>query len=226
MSEKFSATLRIGDLNDFIAPSQACIVSLKGLKATTTKPDKVEVSASRMQLKAEPVKISLKDCLACRPAFMYDCSGCVTSAETVMLEKQSLDEFLSNINKGKVVIVSLSPQSRASLAVHFGISPLKATNYEVLGVGQVFKKLTTFFKSMGVKAIFDTSCSRDLTLIEACNEFIARYRNSQLDNEEKCNSSVPMISSACPVEGECLFFSGRTELVGKCHLSLNGPVGQ
>ena len=42
-----------------------------------------------------------------------------------MLEKQSLDEFLSNINKGKVVIVSLSPQSRASLAVHFGISPLK-----------------------------------------------------------------------------------------------------
>ena len=42
-----------------------------------------------------------------------------------MLEKQSLDEFLSNIDNGKVVIVSLSPQSRASLAVHFGISPLK-----------------------------------------------------------------------------------------------------
>lgn len=56
---------------------------------------------------------------------MCNCSGCVTSAETVMLEKQSLDEFLSNINKGKAVIVSISPQSRASLAVHFGISPLK-----------------------------------------------------------------------------------------------------
>ena len=42
-----------------------------------------------------------------------------------MLEKQSSDEFLSNIDKGKVVIVSLSPQSRASLAVHFGISPLQ-----------------------------------------------------------------------------------------------------
>lgn len=53
------------------------------------------------------------------------CSGCITSAETVMLEKQSLDEFLSNINKGKAVIVSLSPQSRASLAVHFGLSPLQ-----------------------------------------------------------------------------------------------------
>lgn len=42
-----------------------------------------------------------------------------------MLEKQSLDEFLANIDKGRPVIVSVSPQSRASLAVHFGISPLQ-----------------------------------------------------------------------------------------------------
>ncbi|XP_057416884.1 protein NAR1 [Lotus japonicus] len=175
MSEKFSPALRIGDLNDFIAPSQACIVSLKGLK----KPDKVEVSIANKQLKSEPVKISLKDCLAC--------SGCVTSAETVMLEKQSLDEFLSNINTGKTVIVSLSPQSRASIAVHFGISPLQA-----------FKKLTRFFKSLGVKAIFDTSCSRDLTLVESCVEFVTRYRQSQLVDDERSKSSLPMIASACP----------------------------
>lgn len=37
MSEKFSATLRIGDLNDFIAPSQSCIVSVKGRKSTPAK---------------------------------------------------------------------------------------------------------------------------------------------------------------------------------------------
>ncbi|KAI4298797.1 hypothetical protein L6164_032314 [Bauhinia variegata] len=180
MSEKFSPALRIGDLNDFIAPSQACIVSLKGLKTNTTKPDKPEVSIASKQVQSEPVKISLKDCLAC--------SGCVTSAETVMLENQSLDEFLSNINKGKTVIVSLSPQSRASLAVHFGISPL-----------QVFKKLTGFFKSLGVKAVFDTSCSRDLTLVESCNEFITRYKESQpADDHGSSKSSLPMIASACP----------------------------
>ena len=40
-----------------------------------------------------------------------------------MLEKQSLDEFFSCISSGKDVIVSLSPQSRASLAAHFGLSP-------------------------------------------------------------------------------------------------------
>lgn len=44
-----------------------------------------------------------------------------------MLEKQSLDEFLSNINKGKAVVISISPQSRASLSVHFDISPLQVS---------------------------------------------------------------------------------------------------
>ncbi|CAL1393822.1 unnamed protein product [Linum trigynum] len=100
---KFSPTLRIGDLNDFIAPSQACVVSLKGLKANsnvTKKPARPEVAVA-INRQTEPVKISLKDCLAC--------SGCITSTETVMLEKQSLDEFLSNIDKGKAIIVSLSP---------------------------------------------------------------------------------------------------------------------
>lgn len=180
MSEKFSATLRIGDLNDFIAPSQGCVVSMKsGSARLVDKPKKLTKTPPPTEtFQTDPVKISLKDCLAC--------SGCITSAETVMLEKQSLDEFLSNINKGKTVIVSLSPQSRASIAVHYGLSPL-----------QVFRKLTTLFKSLGVKAVFDTSCSRDLSLIESCNEFISRYKQSH-SNDKESKSFLPMISSACP----------------------------
>ncbi|KAL2495610.1 ferredoxin hydrogenase [Forsythia ovata] len=170
MSEKFSATLRIGDLNDYIAPSQGCVIKTENAGKVKTAPKEVQ---------NEPVKISLKDCLAC--------SGCITSAETVMLEKQSLDEFLSNLSKGKAVIVSVSPQSRASIAVHFGLSSL-----------QVLTKLTTFFKSLGVKAVFDTSSSRDLTLIESCNEFITRYKQSNSINDEKSKLALPMISSACP----------------------------
>ncbi|CAJ2631122.1 unnamed protein product [Trifolium pratense] len=175
MSDKFSPALQIGDLDDFIRPSQACTVSLNGM---LKKSNKVEV---RHEGKSEePVKISLKDCLAC--------SGCVTSAETVMLKNQGLDEFLSNINEGKTVIVSVSPQSRASIAAHFCISPL-----------QVFKKLTRFFKSLGVRAVFDTSCSRDLTLVESCVEFITRYKQNQsVDDDERSKTSLPMITSACP----------------------------
>ncbi|PON90260.1 Iron hydrogenase, subset [Trema orientale] len=183
MSEKFSPTLRIGDLSDFIAPSQACIVSLKGLKASARKPSDGKPEL-RNVMSAVPSLWVPNDMVFVSLTFNV---GCVTSAETIMLEKQSLDEFLSNIDKGKVVIVSLSPQSRASLAVHFGISPL-----------QVLKKLTTFFKSLGVKAVFDTSCSRDLTIIESCNEFITRYKQSQLVDDEKNKYSLPMISSACP----------------------------
>lgn len=178
MSEKFSSTLRIGDLNDFIAPSQGCIVSLKGLK--TIKQEKVKKAEKvAPPVNSDPVKISLKDCLAC--------SGCITSAETVMLEKQSLEEFLLNIESGKAVIISLSPQSRASLAAHFGLSP-----------SQVFGKLSTFFKSLGVKAIYDTSCSRDLSLIEACNEFVVKYKQHLLADGESSKSSLPMLSSSCP----------------------------
>ncbi|KAF7119299.1 hypothetical protein RHSIM_Rhsim13G0142900 [Rhododendron simsii] len=152
------------------------------------KPEKVGSGTDPLQ--TDPVKISLKDCLACRCSLSLSlgfASGCITSAETVMLEKQSLDEFLSNIDKGKTVIVSLSPQSRASLAVYFGLSPL-----------QVFKKLTTFLKSLGVKAVFDTSCSRDLSLIESCNEFISRYKQIHSSDDGKCKSSLPVIASACP----------------------------
>ncbi|XP_010434828.1 PREDICTED: protein NAR1 [Camelina sativa] len=179
MSKKFSPTLRLGDLNDFIAPSQACVISLKGTKPIIKKTDRPQVVIAPKQEKFEPVKISLKDCLAC--------SGCITSAETVMLEKQSLDEFLSALSKGKDVIVSISPQSRASLAVHYEISPL-----------QVFKKLTTFLKSLGVNAVFDTSCSRDLVLIEACNEFVSRYKQANSEDGENSLSSLPVLSSACP----------------------------
>lgn len=63
---------------------------------------------------------------------------------------------------------------------------------------QVFKKLTTFLKSLGVKAVFDVSSSRDIALVETCNEFIARYKQSQASDDEKSKTSLPMLSSACP----------------------------
>lgn len=48
-------------------------------------------------------------------------SGCVTSAETVLITAQSTKEFLKNVGIGKTVVVSISPQSRASLAAHFNL---------------------------------------------------------------------------------------------------------
>lgn len=70
-----------------------------GFKQTYTPGDKDD----------GPVKVSLHDCLAC--------SGCVTSAETVLLQNQSVGELAAKLTEpGAVVVVSVSPQSRASLA--------------------------------------------------------------------------------------------------------------
>ncbi|KAL6894054.1 hypothetical protein ACP4OV_008152 [Aristida adscensionis] len=176
-SSRFSPALQASDLNDFIAPSQDCVVSLN--KNASRLPVKQKENAVSTKPPEEAVKISLKDCLAC--------SGCITSAETVMLEKQSLGDFIARINSNKTVIVSVSPQSRASLAAFFGLSQ-----------SQVLRKLTALLKSMGVKAVYDTSSSRDLSLIEACNEFVSRYKKHQSSSGKEAGVNIPMLSSACP----------------------------
>lgn len=89
----------------------------------------------------------------------------MTSAETVLLEHQSVGELLTALQSGKTVIVSVSPQSRASLAVFHNLSAS-----DTLG------KLVCFLKGLGVKAVLDTSTSRDLALLESAQEFIARYK--------------------------------------------------
>ena len=108
------------------------------------------------QLSGDAVKVSLQDCLAC--------SGCVTSAETVLLEHQSTGELMAAFQSDKIVIVSVSPQSRSSLAVLHKQSPTETAG-----------RLAHFFKSMGAKLVLDTASSRDIALLETAQEFIARY---------------------------------------------------
>ncbi|MCO5547603.1 hypothetical protein L7F22_001054 [Adiantum nelumboides] len=192
MTGKFSAGLKLGDLNDFIAPSQACVVSLNGIKKNNmleevlvqvqerARAKKFDTNFDLKTVDTTPVKVTLHDCLAC--------SGCITSAETVMLEQQSVDEFIKQVSsEDKAVIVSISPQSRTSLACYYGISPLQA-----------FKKLTTFFKSLGVKAVFDTSCSRDMSLIESCEEFIKIHKAQGKSQTGGQNKGFPLLASSCP----------------------------
>ncbi|KAL5987953.1 hypothetical protein ACLOJK_035715 [Asimina triloba] len=149
MSEKFSPTLRLSDLNDFIAPSQACIISLK---AAASKPEKAE----NQERVAPAVKPSNE-----KPTNYALCfSGCITSAETVMLEKQSLEEFISHLESDAAVVVSVSPQSRASLAAYFDLSPT-----------QVFRKLTTFFKPEKIYHVTVMPCY-DKKLEAARDDFV------------------------------------------------------
>ncbi|KAH6615294.1 cytosolic Fe-S cluster assembly factor NAR1 [Boeremia exigua] len=92
-----SAILSADDLNDFISPGVACI------KPIETLPVKEENSANPYEVTTEekaaaaepppPAQISLTDCLAC--------SGCVTSAEAVLVQLQSHNEVLSTLDTYK-----------------------------------------------------------------------------------------------------------------------------
>lgn len=218
---QFSGAIKIGDLNDFIAPSQACVVSLSGIKETDQTAPEPEFGAVQIQRRAPagfpqaalaaqqgPVTVSLHDCLAC--------SGCVTSAETVLLQHQSASELLAQLRDPEVVVaVSLSPQSVASLAAAVGLPP-----------SEVAGRLATLLRSLGSRAVFDTAWSRDVALTEAAAEFLQRHaQRAQQQVEAQCSmhsdlggsemdvdaarppavaggepeaGPLPMLASACP----------------------------
>ncbi len=86
--------------------------SSAALRASSANPlsrDTVGFKQTYTEGEGGPIKVTLQDCLAC--------SGCVTSAETVLLEQQSTGELEAKLAEpGAVVVVSVAPQSRAALA--------------------------------------------------------------------------------------------------------------
>ncbi|KAL1841625.1 hypothetical protein VTJ49DRAFT_6802 [Mycothermus thermophilus] len=147
-----SAILSVDDLNDFISPGVACIKPIETLPEQPPPPQpssealEFEVILDGQQQQpttttngdgaTAPAKISLTDCLAC--------SGCVTTAEAVLVSLQSHSEVLSVVDgapqlrvtpraegsgfdvsglqdpAAKLLVASVSPQTRASLAAACG----------------------------------------------------------------------------------------------------------
>ena len=275
----FSGAVKLGDLDDFIAPSQSCVVALNGAPrarslarsfarsprasrrprsrrsfarsrppphspAATPSPrpppvphragDKLDLGAAELDVpeggevllrkrgvaprdgaprdgapsapsapgisipfippppppsssSSGPVKVTLSDCLAC--------SGCVTSAETVLLEAQSGAEFVARARRARsapdeACVVSVSPQSVVSLARAANLAPPVAA-----------ARLAGFFKSVhGAVAVFDVSESRELALAETCDEFVRRFRADRENRARggKGGGSLPALASACP----------------------------
>ncbi|KAI6657454.1 Cytosolic Fe-S cluster assembly factor narfl-like [Oopsacas minuta] len=170
MASGFSGVLKLTDLDDFITPSQQCV---KPVQPPTRLP------GSTNSTKLEKAKISLNDCLAC--------SGCVTSAESVLIGSQSFEEFLKCIESAdqsspadsKIFILTLSPQSVASMAAVSNLSIQEAT-----------LKVSGMFRSFGVSFVFDSSFARSFSLIETANEFISRFKLGE--------THLPLLASSCP----------------------------
>jgi len=169
----------LGDLDDFISPSQACV---KPIRADPKR------STARIQLEDDPgapapgqavAQISLSDCLAC--------SGCVTSAETVLITAQSAGELRARLEaRDHDVVVTVSPAARASLAAHYGVDPATAQ-----------LRLRSALRRLGCAEVLDCGAAADLSLCEAAAEFVAHLRASGAPHRAP-GPRQPLLCAACP----------------------------
>lgn len=131
----------------------------------------------------EKVEITLADCLAC--------SGCITSAEGVLITQQSQDEVIRVLNENnkaklespsdvKTIVITVSQQSLLSLAKKYNLKPEEAA-----------KHLAGYFKQLGADHVLDTKIADDLALLESRDEFLKRFRDQK-------KFQLPMLASSCP----------------------------
>jgi len=215
-----SAILSAEDLNDFISPGVACIKPVETLpkQQPSDNPYEVTTEDKVAAANAPPASISLTDCLAC--------SGCVTSAEAVLVSLQSHAEVLSTLEAypelhlpwqtnhsinggqnglgdGKIFVASVSPQSRASIAATYGVSEKEAGNMiaQLLSGPQGLRGGGQH--GSGFTWIIDTNTMREAALVAAADEVmdsLSTETNGQQNNAYSTSDKPkrPILTSACP----------------------------
>lgn len=202
-----SAILSADDLNDFISPGVACIKPIETLPKQQPPQEVIneyEVTTEERVAAAQPpppAQISLTDCLAC--------SGCVTSAEAVLVSLQSHGEVLETLDRyesfdvsvahtsqdslvpseeQRIFVASISPQVRASLAATYGVSERQA-GYMIAQLLQGPHGLRTGGKrGSSFSYLIDISAVRDLCLYASVEEVCA----------SRDDQKGPILTSACP----------------------------
>jgi iron only hydrogenase large subunit-like protein len=166
--------------------------------------------------KLQKAEISLTDCLAC--------SGCITSAESVLITLQSHEEVMSVLRSNprpgedghKVPVMSIAPQVLASLAATLDH---RSPNRSLVGLHRVLARIRAFAKHrLGFAFVFDTSFARHVAHREHVREFEERSAAHARDGKGK-GKELPMLASACPgwvcyvekTHGELLPFMSATK---------------
>jgi iron only hydrogenase large subunit-like protein len=166
-----------------------------------------------------PAQISLTDCLAC--------SGCVTSAEAVLVSMQSHAEVLQELDSGpslrlsgnkagtgisienldsggRIYVASVSPQSRASIAATFGVSEREAGNMieHLLSGPKGIKNRAVYRNSF--QWVVDTNIAREACLVLGADEVMTSIpsggdkENGVENGVAKKQPSKPILTSSCP----------------------------
>ncbi|KAK9451508.1 iron hydrogenase [Limtongia smithiae] len=204
-----SAILSAQDLNDFIGPGLACINPVAVIKNESAGATEIQIDSRGNPIEVSiddgkpttfnalaPAQINLTDCLAC--------SGCITSAESVLVSLQSHTELLSVLRtsrarcddknetgecggecspeeknkKKKVFVASVAHQVRASLAAAYDIS-----------IATVDAKLVTLFRDiLGFQYLVGTGVGRQISLAYSTEEVMTSSQDRR----------GPILASACP----------------------------
>lgn len=211
-----SAILSADDLNDFISPGVACIKPVETLPALPAQQsaNEYEVVLDGQQPSsanaASPAEISLTDCLAC--------SGCVTSAEAILVSLQSHNEVISTLDAApalrvvgpdargnfsveglenedaKLFVASVSSQTRANLAAACGreVSESQA-GYMLENLLRSPEGLAKGGKwNNSFEWVVDINVARDATLALGAAEVLSS------PTPGVSTPSTPILSSSCP----------------------------
>lgn len=144
----------------------------------------------------KPAEISLTDCLAC--------SGCVTSAEAVLVSLQSHAEVLSSLDEpgDRIFVASVSPQVRASIAATYNVSEREAGWMIDQLLGGSKGLATGGAHGSSFKWIVDTNVMREASLVLSAEEVLQCPANSTdlsvTGGVDTTKPRRPILSSACP----------------------------
>jgi len=195
----FSGGVKLGDLDDFISLSQECVKPLiqaadgsktqlqsvseaKALPVAEVpqvqKPNLIKSKQSSSDPKAQIGQVTLSDCLAC--------SGCVTSAETVLLQEQSIEEFMKRTEAARLTVVSISPEARTSLAAYTQEEP-----------SLTMRKAAEGLRRLGANYVLDSSAAEAVALLEGKAEFVERFKASG-GSSSSSKGRLPLLTSHCP----------------------------
>jgi iron only hydrogenase large subunit-like protein len=116
-------------------------------------------------------------------------SGCVTSAESVLIQEQSYSKLLLALQlPHKCVVVTLSPQTVASLAAFM----------DAPSVVDTFLRVAACLKSLGVRYVIDAAAGGDVVLLEAREEFITRWHRERESHTHTHTHTHTYIKNSLP----------------------------
>eukprot|EP00092_Neocalanus_flemingeri_P012616 GFUD01013597.1.p1 GENE.GFUD01013597.1~~GFUD01013597.1.p1 ORF type:complete len:482 (+),score=176.67 GFUD01013597.1:38-1483(+) len=193
----FSGVLQLTDLDDFITPSQDCIKPVKvEKKVTTSKGAKIKIEADGSYFeetasgpkKLEKAAITLADCLAC--------SGCITSAETVLIEQQSAAQIYKIFDQKTEAIKEGRTEDAPFIVFSLGLQPLLSLGEKTgQSVQDTAERLAGFLKELGADLVMGMKLAEDWSILEQQRELLDRYRN-RVEGAKPGTQTV--LSSSCP----------------------------